>query len=102
MAKTATRNKTIRVSVNDDVQRALTAMKNEYPALDEAEILKLGLSTIYREWEIKTRQAWIDSLPERELTDKEQAELTIALRSAEEAPGVIMTPDEIVAEALGD
>lgn len=102
MAKTATRNKTIRVSVNDDVERALAAMKQEYPALDEAEILKLGLSTIYREWELKTRQAWIDSLPTMELTDEEQASLTEALKEAKHDKGKIMTPEEIVAEALRD
>ena len=77
--------KTIRVSVNEDVERLLDAMKQDYPALDHAEILKLGLSELYRKRELETRQAWIDSLPELELTDAERDELTEALKEADEA-----------------
>ncbi len=81
---TKTKTKTIRVSINADVERLLEAMKEEYPALNYAEILKLGLSELYRKRELETRQAWIDSLPTLKLNEKEQAELDEAMKIADE------------------
>jgi len=99
---TATKTKTIRVSINADVAHLLEAMKEEYPALNYAEILKLGLSELYRKHELEKRQAWIDSLPTLELNEEQQAELDEAMREAKEemAKGNIrsMTVDEIMAQ----
>ena len=39
----------IRLSVTDDISRALTRAKKLYPTLSDPEILKLGLSKIVRE-----------------------------------------------------
>ncbi len=79
----ATATKTIRVSINPDVERLLEAMKEDYPALNYAEILKLGLSELYRKRELETRQAWIDSLPTMELTEEQQIELQKAIDEAD-------------------
>jgi len=39
----------IRLSINDDISRALSQAKKLYPTLSDPEILKLGLSKIVRE-----------------------------------------------------
>ena len=90
--------KTIRVSVNEDVERLLEALKREYPALDYAEILKLGLSELYRKRELAARQAWSDGLPELELSDAERDELTEALDEANREPGKKLSLEELKAE----
>ena len=41
----------IRLSVTDDISRALSQAKKVYPTLSDPEILKLGLSKIVRESE---------------------------------------------------
>jgi hypothetical protein len=41
----------IRLSVTDDIRRALSQAKKVYPTLSDPEILKLGLSKIVRESE---------------------------------------------------
>jgi hypothetical protein len=41
----------IRLSITNDVRKALKAAKNRYPALSDPEILKLGLSKIVTEYE---------------------------------------------------
>ena len=99
---TKTKTKTIRVSINADVERLLEAMKEEYPALNYAEILKLGLSELYRKRELETRQAWIDNLPTLKLNEEEQAELDEAVREARRDRALgntrSMTVEEIMAE----
>lgn len=90
--------KTIRVSVNDDVERLLEAMKRDYPALDYAEILKLGLSELYRKRELEVRQAWADNLPELKLTEEERSELTEALDEADRGEGRALSLAELKAE----
>ena len=99
---TAIKTKTIRVSINEDVERLLEAMKKEYPALNYAEILKLGLSELYRKRELETRQAWIDSLPTLKLAEEEQAELDEAVREAKKDRAIgntrSMTVDEVMAK----
>ena len=42
---------TIRLSITNDVRKALNVAKRRYPALSEPEILKLGLSKIVTEYE---------------------------------------------------
>ncbi len=88
--------------MNEDVERLLEIMKQDYPALDYAEILKLGLSELYRKREKENRQAWIDSLPTMQLTEEQQIDLAEAIKEADENPGQIMTPEEILAEAHCD
>ena len=90
--------KTIRVSVNEDVERLLEALKREYPALDYAEILKLGLSELYRKRELAARQAWSDGLPTLDISKEEAQEIT----EARKEKGRIMSVDEIMAEALSE
>ena len=90
--------KTIRVSVNEDVERLLEALKRDYPALDYAEILKLGLSELYRKRELAARQVWSDSLPELELNDAERDEVTEALNEADREPGKKLSLEELKAE----
>lgn len=40
----STKQQVIRLSITSDVRKALDTLKQEYPALSDAEILKLGLS----------------------------------------------------------
>ena len=97
-----TKTKTIRVSVSADVAHLLEEMKEVYPALNYAEILKLGLSELYRKRELEARKAQIDSLPTLKLNEEQQAELDEAMREAkeEQAKGNIrsMTVNEIMAQ----
>ena len=90
---------TIRISINKDIERILEALKSDYPTLDYPELFKLGLSELYRKHERETRRAWIDSLPELELSEAEQRELGDALDEADEAArrGEVksMTVDEL-------
>ena len=48
---------TIRISLNDDIERILESLKSDYPALDYPELFKLGLSELYRKRE---REANVD------------------------------------------
>ncbi len=41
----------IRLSITNDVRKALKAVKNRYPTLSDPEILKLGLAKIVTEYE---------------------------------------------------
>ena len=45
----------IRLSVTDDISRALSQAKKLYPTLSDPEILKLGLSKIVRESDMEMR-----------------------------------------------
>lgn len=96
--------KTIRVSLNEDVERVLEQLKGQYPALDYAEILKLGLSELYWKQELASRRLWAETLPELELSNEERAALTEILSEADDkirSDGAkVMSADEIVAEAL--
>ena len=49
---------TIRISLNEDVERILEALKGEYPALNYPELFKLGLSELYRKRELESRRGW--------------------------------------------
>jgi hypothetical protein len=95
---------TIRITINEDVERVLERLKGDYPTLDYPELFKLGLSELYHKRERAARAAWIESLPIIEPSKKEREELSQALKEADEftragkAKG--MTVDEILAEAL--
>lgn len=61
---------TIRISINEDIERILESLKGEYPALDYPELFKLGLSELYRkkEREAEAEHAmWIGAEVERGL-----------------------------------
>jgi hypothetical protein len=95
---------TIRITINEDVERVLERLKGDYPTLDYPELFKLGLSELYRTRERAARAAWMESLPTLELNKKEREELSQALKEADDytrtgkAKG--MTVDEILAAAL--
>lgn len=93
---------TIRISINEDIERILESLKGEYPALDYPELFKLGLSELYRKREFETRQAWMARLPSLELSDEEQDSLDEAFAELETGKGKIMTVDEVMAEVLSD
>jgi hypothetical protein len=76
---------TIRISLNEDIERILESLKSDYPALDYPELFKLGLSELYRKRELESRKAWAESMPELVLTDAERDELSEALDEADEA-----------------
>ena len=88
--------KTIRVSINEDVERVLDVMKGDYPTLDHAEILKLGLSELYRQRELRTRQAWIDSLPTLDISKEEAQEIDEARAEIKASGREPMTAEELI------
>ena len=90
--------KTVQIPLSEDVERVLVAMKRDYPALDYAEILKLGLSELYRKRESEAHKAWLDSLPVLEISEEEAAEVA----ETRKEQGRIMSIEEIMAEATKD
>jgi hypothetical protein len=92
----------IHIIIDDDTERLLKSLKEDYPTLDAAELFKLGLFELSRKQELEQRKRWAESLPTLELSDEEQAELAEALAEADREPGRIMTVDELIEEALRD
>lgn len=86
------------IEVTKDVEELLEAARKENPAQSDAEILKRALSELHRQRELRERQAWIDSLPELELSDEERTELTEALNEADREPGKTLTLEELKRE----
>lgn len=98
--------KTIRLSINDDVESLLQELKRQYPALDYPEILKLALSELYRKQELEARNNWAAALPELPLTDYERARLDNALNEADDEirreQARVLSVKDIMAEATKD
>lgn len=92
----------VKISITEDVARALEQVKHRYPTMSDSELFRLGLAELSFKAEMEQRQAWLDSLPTLELSNIEQDELTKALKASEQDAGKLMTPEEIVAEALSD
>ena len=92
----------VKISITDDVARALQSVKQRYPTMTDSELFRLGLAELSYKAECERRQAWEDSLPTLQLSEKEQDELDEALRLANEEPGEILSVDEIMARALSD
>ncbi|MEM6430393.1 MAG: hypothetical protein AAF708_14215 [Deinococcota bacterium] len=88
----------IRISLNDDIERVLESLKRDYPTLDYPELFKLGLSELYRKRELETRQAWLDSLPTLEISEEEAHEIA----EARQETGQVMSVDEILTASLSD
>jgi hypothetical protein len=88
----------IRISLNEDIERVLEALKRDYPTLDYPELFKLGLSELYRKHELETRQTWLDSLPTLEISEEEAHKIT----EARQETGQVMSVDEILAASLSD
>lgn len=76
----------IRISINDDIERILESLKGDYPTLDYPELFKLGLSELYRKRELETRQAWIDSLPTLAISEEEAASIAEARKEPSSGP----------------
>jgi hypothetical protein len=96
----------IRITINEDVERVLEVLKGDYPTLDYPELFKLGLSELYHKREQLTREAWVARLPTLDLTKKERVDLSKALKEANDytssGKAKAMTVDEIMAEAIAD
>jgi hypothetical protein len=75
----------IRLSVTNEVRRALILAKNRYPTLSDSEILKLGLSKIvtedagYRQDEDEIRNAAASAVGRDYLADQEEDVYTPAM-----------------------
>lgn len=66
---------TIRISLNEDIERILEALKSDYPALDYPELFKLGLSELYRKREMEAdaaHAAWMKAAVAKGLESLEQ------------------------------
>lgn len=96
----------IRITINEDVERVLEVLKADYPTLDYPELFKLGLSELYHKREQAGREAWVAGLPTLNLTKKERADLARTLKEANDytssGKAKEMTVDEIMAEAIAD
>ena len=88
----------IRISINDDIERILEHLKRDYPALDYPELFKLGLSELYRKGELEARARWAASLPELELSDEARTKLTEALDEADQEVGKRLSLNELKEE----
>ncbi len=88
----------IRISVTEDIERILEALKSEYPTLDYPELFKLGLSELYHRRELEARRRWAESLPTLELSKEEQDDLAEALAEADREPGKVLSLEQLKAE----
>jgi hypothetical protein len=66
------------IELSEDVEELLQALKNDHPALDEAEILRRALAD-YRKHELqKCLKEWAESLPTLELSEEEKRSIAEA------------------------
>jgi len=94
MPKTKINNSMVRININDEIQSVLDELREyKFSFLKNAEIFKNVLAEYYAnfkiEQELKNRQKWIDSLPERDATPAE--EKAIAKAEKEYAAGNYIT-----------
>ena len=85
----------VKISITEDVARALRSVKQRYPTMTDSELFRLGLAELSYKVHLEERQAWEDSLPTLQLSEKEQDELDEALRLANEEPGEPMIIDDV-------
>ena len=81
---------TVRIGLNEDIERILKSLKRDYPTLDYAELFKLGLSELYRKRESEAEaahEAWL------------KAEVAKGSRSLEEGRHSSLSTDEIAKAA---
>ena len=81
---------TIRISLNEDIERILESLKSDYPTLDYPELFKLGLSELYRKRESEAEaghEAWL------------KAEVAKGLKSLREGRHSSLSTDEIATAA---
>lgn len=94
---------TIRLNISKDLAKILRELKEKrFVLLDNAEIVRAVLSEYYAllkssnlEWNEKEFLCKLHALPELELTDKEQCELTESMDAAEREGGEITTREEL-------
>jgi hypothetical protein len=76
----------IRISINEDIERILESLKGDYPTLDYPELFKLGLAELYRKRELEARQRWAESLPTLEVSGEEAASIAEARKEPLQGP----------------
>lgn len=88
----------IRITINEDIERILKSLKGEYPTLDYPELFKLGLAELYHKRELEARELWAESLPVLELSEEEQDNLAAALDEANREPARVLSLEQLKAE----
>ena len=73
----------IRISKTEELEKMLSALKEQFALLSEAEIVKLALSHFFRTQEEERIRRWERSLPMMDLSDEEQESLTQGIQDLE-------------------
>jgi hypothetical protein len=76
----------IRITINEDVERVLETLKGEYPALDYPELFKLGLSELYYKRELEARERWAKNLPILDISQEEADSIATARQEEKSVP----------------
>ena len=99
----------IRISINDSIETLLKDLKEDYPALDYSEILKLGLSELHNQQkekhlrsELERRQIWADNLPTLKISKKQAKSIAKGRQEIEDGDYSILSIDDLIAESLAD
>lgn len=90
----------IRLKLKPELENVLTELRqNELTFLDNAEIVRLALSKYYEDYkdrkmqkfrEFEERQAWIDSLPQKQATSSEEKAIALAERELKQGKGIVV------------
>jgi hypothetical protein len=92
----------IRISINENIERILESLKGDYPTLDYPELFKLGLAELYRKRELEARQRWVESLPTLEISEDEAASIAEGRRELERGEAKAVTIEELLTELHSD
>ena len=92
----------IRISINDDIERILESLKGEYPTLDYPELFKLGLSELYHKRELEARRRWAESLPLLQVSEEEAASIAEAREELKTNPRQSVTAEELISSLVSD
>jgi hypothetical protein len=68
----------IRITINEDLERVLESLKGQYPTLDYPELFKLGLAELYHKRELEARERWAASLNELDIREEEASSIADA------------------------
>ena len=71
----------VKISITEEVARALEHVKHRYPTLSDSELFRLGLAELSFKAEQEERQAWMNSLPSMELSSEAQESLSEGIKS---------------------
>lgn len=83
--------KTVRLSLDEQAAELLKRAEAQ-----PADVFRLGLAELERRLESETYEAWVDSLPELELSEEDLNELDEALKEAEREPGQVRSAADIL------